>query len=81
MPREDLVALYNEKAESGSPVANQKAQLILSELHRRDGVKREKKMLNMNHQMLNMNRQMTQLTWVITALTLINVALFVYQVF
>jgi hypothetical protein len=72
MPNDELVDLYNEKAENGSPVAMQKAQLILSELQRRDSAKRERRMAELNDQVRG-------LTWAIFALTLVNAMAAVYQ--
>jgi hypothetical protein len=74
MSREELVQLYNEKAENGSPVAIMRLHLILSELHRRDAQTRERAMLRNN-------RWMTWLTAFITLLTLVNVVVAVLQTF
>jgi hypothetical protein len=72
MQTEKLVKLYNERAEDGSPVAMQKAQLILSELQRRDSADRERRMAEAND-------QVRILTWAIFALTLVNVMVAVYK--
>lgn len=69
---EKLVNRYNDHAEDGSPVAMQKAQLILSELQRRDAASRERRMVEATVQVKG-------LTWAIFALTLINVLLIASQ--